>query len=325
MNKNLGGFKNMKNSEVYKKTLVFSLRRFIFNTICVLVLCALGAIGFLVMDKLNDKGLIGLAIGVVFALVLIGIVSHFFSYTFKAGQIAMMTKAYTEGSLPDDVYGEGKRMVKERFTTVALYYAATSLIKGIFQQIGNGIAKLGNAVGGDTGNAIGSTISFGIQVVVGFLCDCCLGWIFYRKDQNAVKATLDGAVIFFKNGKALLKNLGRIFGIGLASFVLIGGAFTGVNYLILGNFPELFERIMQELPANTPAWFMNTANLTLVGAAIIGIIFWSIIHSVFIRPFVLTGVLRNFLEAGMKNAPSEASYSELEKISPKFAKAHKEV
>jgi len=315
----------MKNSEVYKKTMVFSLRRFIFNTICVIVLIALGAIGFLVMDKLNDKGLIGLAIGVVFALILIGIVSHFYSYTFKAGQIAMMTKAYTEGSLPDDVYKEGKRIVKERFTTVALYYAATSLIKGIFNQLGNAISKLGSAVGGDTGNAIGSTISIGIQVVVGFLCDCCLGWIFYRSDQKAVKATLDGAVIFFKNGKALLKNLGRIFGMGIVSLLIIGGGFTAINYLILGNFPELFERIAQELPADSPAWLMNTANLTLIGAAIIGLIFWSIIHSVFIRPFILTGVLRNFLEAGMKNAPSEASYSELDKVSNKFAKAHKEL
>jgi len=315
----------MKNSDVYKKTMVFSLRRFIFNTICFIALAALGAVGFFVMDKLNDNGLLGLGIGVVFALILISIVSHFFSYTYKAGQIAMMTRAYTEGSLPDDVYAEGKRIVKERFATVALYYAATSLIKGIFNQIGNAISRVGKAVGGDTGNAIGSTISAGIQVIVGFLCDCCLGWIFYRSDQKPVKATLDGAVIFFKNGKALIKNLGRIFGMGLVSLILIGGGFTAINYLILGNFPELFERIMKELPADAPAWLMNTANLTLIGAAIIGLIFWGIIHSVFIRPYILTGVLRNFLEAGMKNAPSEAAYSELDKVSDKFAKAHKEM
>ena len=310
----------MTNKEVYKKTLTFSLRRLVFNVICVAVLAVLGGAGFLIMEKLTDKGLIGLGIGVAFALILIGIVSHFFSYIFKAGQIAMMTRAFTEGSLPDNVYAEGKRMVKERFLTVALYYAATNAIKGIFRQLGKGITALGEAVGGDSGQTVGSVISTGIQVLIGYLCDCCLGWVFYRKEQNAAKATCEGAVIFFKNGKTLLRNVGRIFGMGLVSLIVIGGIFGGFAYLILGNFPELFETIAKELPADAPAWLNNTANLTLIGAGIVGLIFWGILHSVFVRPFVLTGVLHNFLEAGKKNVPSEASFAELESKSDKFAK-----
>ena len=315
----------MTNKQVYAKTFTFTMKRLAFDCICILLLAGLGLGGFILMDKLNDKGLIGLAVGVVFAIILIAILSHFFSYIFKAGQIAMMTKAITEGSLPDDVYGEGKRIVKERFLTIAAFYAVTSVIKGIFNQIGRLISKAGESIGGDTGNAIGSAISLGIQVVVGFLCDCCLGWVFYRKDQKATKATCEGAVIFFKNGKALLKNLGRIFGMGILSFVVFVGIFGGFAYLILTNFPELFVRIVEELPADAPAWLTNTANLTLIGAGIIGVIFWSIIHSVFIRPFVLVGVLRNYLEAGMKNVPSEASFAELDKKSSKFAKLHQEI
>lgn len=34
----------------------------------------------------------------------------------------------------------------------------------------------------------GSTISGAISVIVGYLCDCCLGWVFYRKDKKATRA-----------------------------------------------------------------------------------------------------------------------------------------
>ena len=52
------------------------------------------------------------------------------------------------------------------------------------------------------------------QVVVAYLCDCCLGWVFYRKAQGAAKATCEGAVLFFRHGKTLARNLGRVFGMG---------------------------------------------------------------------------------------------------------------
>ena len=55
------------------------------------------------------------------------------------------------------------------------------------------------------------------------------------------------------------------------------------------------------------------------------VIVWSILHSVFIRPFVLTGVLRNYLESGMNDIPSEASFAMLDSKSDKFRKLHQEM
>ena len=208
----------MTNKEIYKKTLCFSLRKLLFDTLTVILLVALTVGGFVLLDKTTGKGLIGLAIGFIIGIIVIAIVTRFVSYALKAGQIAMMTKGITEGQLPDNVYQEGKKAVKERFATVAGFFALTSLIKGIFNQLGRGITALGNAIGGDTGGAVGSAISSAIQVIVAYLCDCCLGWVFYRKEQKTVKATLEGAVLFFKHGKTFAKNAGRIFGMGLASF-----------------------------------------------------------------------------------------------------------
>ena len=317
----------MNNKEIYKKTLTFSYRRLAWNLLSFVVIVLLAAAGFLLAEKFAENGLIGLVVGIVIGIIIVAIASHFVSYVFKAGQIAMMTKGVSEGKLPEDVYGEGKKIVKERFTTVAAYYAVTSVIKGIFNQIGNAITAVGRAVGGDGGGAVGGTISSVIQTVVEYLCDCCLGWVFYKKDEKATKATLEGAVLFFKHGKTLAKNMGRVFGIGLASLAVIGGVFTGIFWLIASRFPEVFARAFTELQqasSKIPAWLNSPEILMIVTSAIGGVIIWSILHSVFIRPFVLTGVLRNYIQSGMDDIPDEKAFSVLDGKSAKFKKLHQE-
>lgn len=56
-----------------------------------------------------------------------------------------------------------------------------------------------------------------------------------------------------------------------------------------------------------------------------GVILWSMIHSTFIRPFVLVGVLRNYLESGMEDIPTEDSFALLDARSDKFRKLHNEL
>ncbi len=269
----------MDNKEIYKKTLTFSLRRFLWDAASLVIIIVVAAAGFFLAEKLASQGLIGLVVGIVIGIIVVAIASHFVSYVFKAGQIAMMTKAIADGKLPDDVYGEGKKIVKERFLTVAAYYAVTGVIKGIFNELGRAITAVGQAVGGDNGGAVGSTISGVIQTIVGYLCDCCLGWVFYKKDEKATKATMEGAVLFFKHGKTLMKNLGRVFGIGILSFVVIGGVFFGVFYLITLAIPGVFEGLAAEFAniaasgeAEMPEFLTNAQNLMLIAAGIDGVI-----------------------------------------------------
>ena len=322
----------MTNKEVYQKTLGFSLRMFLWDLLSLVILGGFCALGFFGAEKVWNKGLIGLGGGFVVGLVVLIILLRYVSYTYKAGQIAMMTKGVTEGTLPDDVIGEGKKIVKERFATVAVFFAATRVIKGIFGQIGNGISKLGKSIGGDTGNAVGSAVSAVINTIVSYLCDCCLGWVFFRADEKPVKATLQGAALFFKHGKTFIKNMGRVFGIGLLTLLLIGGAFFGILYLIFSRFPDVAVRLAGEIgeafargdasakSEGIRQILTNPHTLTIAAAAVGGFILWGIIHSVFIRPFVLVGVLRNYVESGINDLPTEESYAAVAKISPKFAK-----
>ena len=323
----------MDNKEIYRKTMGFSLRRLVWDLLAFLLLGGLMVAGYAISEKTADRGTIGLIIGLIAGLAAVVLILRYTAYSTKAAQIAMMTRGVTEGTLPDDVIGEGKKAVKERFATVAVFFAVTGVIRGIFQQLGNAISSVGEKVGGEKGNAVGSAVSTVIQTIVAYLCDCCLGWVFYRKDVKATRATCEGAVLFFKHGKTLARNLGRVFGIGLLSLLLIGGVFTGIFYAVFMRFPAFFTELSGEFAAKQAAEGSETlvrllsdpATLTLFCAAIVGVILWSILHSVFVRPFVLVGVLRNYMEAGIQDMPTEASFAMLDSRSKKFAKLHSEL
>lgn len=321
----------MDNKQIYKETIGFSFRRLLWDIISLIIFIAIIVLGFIIAESTINNGLIGLLVGLILGGIVMYFISRYVSYSYKAGQIAMMTKAITDDKLPDDVIAAGKKIVKDRFSTVAAYFAITGVIKGIFEQIGRGITAVGEAIGGDTGGTIGSAISGVIQTIVAYLCDCCLGWVFYRDNEKATKATLEGAVLFFKHGKTLAKNLGRVFGMGILSFLVIGGAFTGIFFLILMNFPDFFAGLSQEIlevaadaDINLPEFVSDITGLTIATSAICGIFFWSFIHSAFVRPFILVGVLRNYINSGLEHLPTEADFDELDKKSSKFKKLHAE-
>jgi len=321
----------MDNKSIYKKTIGFSLWRVLWDLIAFIVFIVFSAAGFVIANQTSDKGFAGLAIGAVLGGICAGVFLHFVAYTYKAGQIAMMTEGVVSGKLPENTVKEGRKIVKERFTTVAAYYAVTGVIKGIFRQIGNGITAVGQAVGGNNGNAVGSTISSVINTIVDYLCDCCLGWVFYKKDESAGKATLEGAAIFFKHGKTLIRNLGRIFGISLASFVVIGGIFTVIAYLITLLFPEAMTALSNETievltnaGKEVPEFLHDITIFSWACSGIVGVIMWGILHSTFVRPFILVGVLRNFINSGKDEKITESDYKELDQKSKKFAKLHSE-
>jgi len=321
----------MDNKQIYRKTLGFSLRRVLWDIISVALLLGAGTLGYFLGEKYAQNGPIGLLIGGVIGIVALILITRFISYALKAGQIAMMTRGVSEGELPDDVIKEGKKVVKERFATVAAFFAITGVIRGIFNQIGRGVTKLGESIGGDTGGAIGGAVSSVMQTIVNYLCDCCLGWVFYRKEVKPARAACEGAVLYFKHGKTFAKNMGRVFGIGFVSLLGIGGVSGVISYLILKGqtFYEPLAAWMTENLTDTSNWLAqilsNPKTLPIAFAALIGIIVWAIIHSVFIKPFVLVGVLRNYIESGKNDIPSEESFRMLDSKSAKFRKLHQQM
>ena len=319
----------MTNFQVYKKTLSFSLVGFLIDILSIVMWGGLAALGFIIGNKINDKGILGLIIGLVLGIVIMVLIKIFVSNVLKAGQIAMMTQGVTEGKLPDKPLHEGRQIVKSRFASITAFFMVTGAIKGIFRQITRSINRIGTAVGGDTGNTITSVINTGIQILVGYLCDCCLGWVFYRSKEGTAKAACEGSAIFFKHGKTLMRNIGRIFGMGALGLIIVGGAFFGLFYGIFTLMPNAFNSLslevsetMTRLEIQDAEFLKDPKMLMLIIAGVLAIVLYSMAHSVFIRPFILVGVLRNFTASGIKDIPTEQEFAELNKKSPKFAKLY---
>ena len=319
----------MTNFQVYRKTLSFSLLMFLVDLLMIAVVAGAATAGFFIAKDINNMAIFGLIIGFILGIIAVALINIFIKNRIKAAQIAMMTIGVNEGILPDHTFKAGFEELRGRFAKITVFFFVTNAIKGIFRQLGRTINRVGTALGGNTGNAITSTIDSAIQTLIGYLCDCCLGWVLFRKEENSARAACEGAVIFFKHGKTLIRNIGRIFGMGFLSFLLIGGAFFGVSYLIFAQFPQMFESLANEVSqimtsdgGTAPEFLSNPTTFAVFVAAILGIVMWSVIHSVLVRPFILVGVLRNFMAAGKQDIPTEQDFALLDGKSARFAKLH---
>lgn len=319
----------MTNFQVYRKILSFSLVIFLVDILSFASMVGCCFAGFFIgnaIDPNSGAGIIGILVGFLVGIIVMSLINIFITNRIKAAQIAMIVKGVTEGTLPEHTFKAGFEEVKGRFAKITVFFFITNAIKGIFRQLGRGITRIGQAVGGNVGGSIGSTVDSAIQTLVAYLCDCCLGWILYRKDVNPFKAACEGSVIFFKHGKTLIRNVGRIFGMGFLSFLLVGGALFGGFYLIFSNMPNVMNAITSEMAkmasegAEISDVLTNPLTFTIAFAAFSAIIIWSMLHSVLIRPFILVGVMRNFMKAGLADIPSESDFAVLENKSPRFAR-----
>lgn len=196
----------MKAGKVFRKTLPFCWAKLLLGAVTVLVSCILLAL-FLGIGWIFGEG--GIWIGIILWCGSVGVIRfvimHYFGYMVKAGHIAVMTEAYTTGQVPDNQvkYGIGK--VKERFATSNIYFAVDKLVTGAVKQIQRGIEKLGQKMDFIPGmQQVAKLASFFVELSLGYIDECCLGYTFYKKEQGAFKSACDGVVIYATNIKKLL-------------------------------------------------------------------------------------------------------------------------
>ena len=154
------------------------------------------------------------------------LVMHYGGYLVKAGHVAVIAEVMKTGQVPKNQVEYGKTLVQERFVTANVYFAIDQLVNGAIKQIQREIEKVGNFLNFVPGmEALEGAAKFFIQLSLGYVDECCLGWTFYKKEQNAFKSAADGVVIYAKNWKSVLKTaamtmLKVVFGM-LALVVLI--------------------------------------------------------------------------------------------------------
>ena len=222
----------MTAKQLFKKTMPFVWAKMMLGGATVLIslilLIIMMALGWLFGD---GAMLIMLILWISATGVVRFFIMHYMGYLVKAGHIAVIAEACFTGQIPSNQVEYGKQMVTQRFATSNVYFAIDKLVTSAVKQIQNGLGKVGNALDFIPGmEAVTGLAQFFVSISLGYIDECCLGWTFYHKEQDAFKSAADGVVIYAQNWKVLLKDAAKTmlrvilltFGIALLIFIPVG-------------------------------------------------------------------------------------------------------
>ena len=226
------------------------------------------------------------------------IIIHYIGYMFKAGHIAVITEAVVTGSVPDHQLAYGKQRVVERFGTANVYFIIDKLVSGAVKQIQRGIGRLGNALKFVPGMGIITSLAqMFVEMSLGYVDECCLGFTFLKREQSAFRSAADGVVIYAQNWKKLLGNAAKTMVLVIIGFAVITLALFMAIMLVFRLF-------------NWPGW----------AAFIIALLISLTIKSAFVDSFILTRTMVAYIGVAPTTVITFDLYGKLSGLSRKFKK-----
>ena len=317
----------MTSMEIYKKTFKFIWMRALMGLIETVLVLGLPIAAFLITQDMDTTvTLISSGSALVIAIVAVSLLSHYIGYLYRAGQIAMVARGVTRGELPDDPFEEGKNAVKKRFLAVSVFFVIEKIINRIVSQITNAVNKAAEKIGGNnnTARTAGAVVSIFISAMLKYMCACCMGWVFEHPDQNAWRSACDGAIVYFKNWKDLLKNAAKVVFMSLISLIVVGGVLFGLSYLIIGGMSfigPLSEALVNFAVEMELDVSLTAAQWALIFEGFVALVVWGILHGSFIDPYIMISVMGRYMKAGLANPPTRDYDSKLAGMSKGFKKA----
>jgi hypothetical protein len=230
----------MKAKEVFSKTLVFGWIKLGLGLINILIAAILFAILTGIAALLASE-----SAGAILFFVWLGLVgtvnfllNHYIGYLVKAAHIAVITRAFKDGAIPADLVSTGKEMVKERFGTSNVYFVLDKLVAGSVRQLQRMLGRIADGLFGAIPgmDSVKKLMNLFLDISLGYIDECCLGYTFYHPGQNAFQSAADGVVIYFKNWKTLLKDAAKTTFTVVLSFVVV----TLVAFVLFGGLFRLF-------------------------------------------------------------------------------------
>lgn len=288
----------MNADQIFKKTMPFVWAKLLLGLVTVGIGVALFAFLMGLGWLFNSGGVTGImfliwlsAVGVVRFVVM-----HYFGYLVKAGHVAVITEAVTTGQVPDDQVAYGKQMVTQRFATSNIYFALDSLVSGAVKQIQRTVENVGNALDFIPGmDAVTGLAKFFIEISLGYIDECCLGYTFYKREESAFKSAADGVVIYAQNWKKLLKDAAK-------TMVMVVIAMIAVVFACFVTLGLLF-RVLH--------WSGFVAFVLSIFIALT-------IKFAFIDSYILVKIMSSYMEAVPTTQLSVDLYSKLCGVSNKF-------
>ena len=259
--------------------------------ILLIVFCAIGAV-------------IGEFIGAYVAFLVWGftvfklyhVVSYYVSYMIKSAHIACMAVAVQEGKIPENMVETGAQLVKERFVSSNVYIGVDKLVGGAVGQLQRTVGKIGGFLDFIPGmeNAVEILQKF-IGIFLGYVDECCLGYTFVNKDQNAWKSACDGVCIYFQNVKTFLKEAVKI------TFIVM-----------------VFTTVVAIIAMLLMLGLVGIFNVPSLGAVVLGIMVALTLKEAFVDSYIMCQMLTVFLQVAPQTELSVDVYGKLCGLSSKF-------
>lgn len=262
----------------------------LFALITLAIFLAIGSIG-------NGGGIyiafllwISVVCGVYAAL------NHYIGYLIKAGHVAMVAKAVTEGQLPDDQFGAAKEIVKKRFATSNVYFVVNNLVSGAVNQLQKAAGKVTSLLEKLPGGSfLTSFVQMFIHIALNYIDECCLGYTFLHEEQSAFKSAADGIVIYFQNWKKLLKD----------------AAVTALVVVVISLLAWL-------LPFLIFGSIFKALGVSWVFAFIIAVMFAAVVRVAFVDSYMMVKMMVSYMEVAPSTEITFDLYGKLCKLSGKF-------
>jgi hypothetical protein len=289
----------MKNSQIFKGTLKFcwaklglQLGTLLADVLLFLLLVVL--LGFKVFGN-------GAAVGVLLLVwyVLVQAINfalkNYLTYMLKAGHVAVMEYAVTNGSLPENQFQYGFDKVKSRFVSANVFWGLDKAVAAAVKQLQKGVDTIGNLIKKmPGGNFIVIFLNLFVDAALNCVDECCLAWIFHNEGQGAFKSACDGIVIYFQNVKHLLKTALKTTVVALLALVVVV-AIPVIGLLAASNHPIIFLFIL---------W--------------VAFKFVAAVKTTFVDSYILASMLTEFTRVAPETELSVDLYGKLSKLSKKF-------
>lgn len=289
----------MKPRELYARTMGFVWMKLLVGAVGALAAGLILGLFLLLGSAFSKDGLIILGIiGAILGATAWYTIYCYFGYVVKAGHVAVVIRALSTGSLPENQREWAAKVVKERFATANVYYVLDRLVSGAVSQLRKGVDAVTELLKGVPGmGSLGVFANQFISTVLGNVDECCLGWCFLHPELGAFHASCDGVSIYFQNAKHLLKSGLKISAVVLGITAVASLLMILLCYAIFHTVPIAFAISL-------------AVGMTLVLTA----------KAAFLNSYTMICMMYSYMEVAPTTVMRVDLYEKLCKLSSKFRK-----
>ncbi|HHW22486.1 MAG TPA: hypothetical protein GXX26_06335 [Clostridiaceae bacterium] len=297
----------MKPSAIVAKTFPFMLIRLLAYFVFFIGICIYTAIVVWLLGVIKPEGFFAVVSFAIFGgggWAIYRFVRDYINYMIKAAHVAVIADMAIKGGVPDgfNMYNYGVAKVKKFFVASNVLFAVDRLVAGSVRQIQRVIGGIGEFLKFIPGvKAVTQILNMFVDIVLNYVDECIMAYIFLHEGQNVWKSAADGVVLYAQNWKTIFKTGGKILIFLIIFFLISFLIFNGVFAGIFNGIDSLSDGGL----AMPIAWVLTIAFVLVLK--------WAILDSI-----IMIYMMCSYLKVAYGTEPSYDLYGKLQGMSKKF-------